>query len=78
MKPEHTTLHEEGDFRLYSVRGIKSSVIAHRCESYPDSAMRQWWFLPSPHRCFMCGAVPPDEIQGLYVLHNWDRLQAVK
>ena len=37
-----------------------------------------WWFLPSPHKCYMCDAVPSKEIMGLYVLHNWDRLQAVK
>ena len=76
MTPGLTILHEDGRFRLYATNKT-DSLIAHHCEN-PKNATIKWWYLPSPHRCYMCGAVPPDNILGLYKLHNWDRLRAVK
>ena len=78
MWAKDVILHEDGEFRLLQVDRAESSCLAHRCHSYPPPAKEVWWYLPSPLKCFMCGAVPSDEIRGLYNLHNWDRLQAVK
>ena len=75
---EGVVLHEDGAFRLYHM-GRDKSVLAHKCGSYPEPSKEKWWFLPHhSHKCFMCGAVPSDEIRGLYTLHNWDRRQAAK
>ena len=77
MIPAKIVLHEDGEFRLYEYNETMS-FLAHQCDLYPNTARGEWWFFPTPHLCYQCGAVPSDEIMGLYMLHNWDRIQAAK
>jgi len=82
MYERDAILHEDGEFRLIRLDNPEFvglvSVLAHKCRMYPPPSRKKWWFLAAPHKCTVCGTVPSDEIQGLYRLHNWDRLQAVK
>lgn len=70
-------LHQDGEFRLFRMSETQS-YLAHRCSLYPGAAKTIWWFLPNQKYCLTCGIVPSNEILGIYILHNWDRIQAAK
>ena len=50
------------------------SYIVHVCPV--EGFRRYWWYLPMTEApCGGCWKQPPDEIYGLWKLHNWEYIQ---
>jgi len=80
-----TVLHREGDWYLLDRKSVGnglflmnylSSVIWHECPIKIDSWNGMWRLVVKTLNlpCPQCGDVCPEEIQGLWLLHNWDAL----
>lgn len=70
--PDKNILHEDRKFRLYATNDRTGSFLAHACVRTLEPKK---WYAWRTQRCGLCGEDPSDEIRGLYLLHNWDRLQ---
>ncbi len=82
--PDHTEdvlLHEQDgqwELRMTTARANKRprlhSYIVHVCPV--ENFRRYWWYLPTNGApCGGCWKQPPDEIYGLWRLHNWEWIQ---
>ena len=49
------------------------SYIAHYCPVL--KTCRYWWALPLAGRCVGCNYPPPEDVLGLWKLHNFDYIQ---
>ena len=74
-----SVLFEAGSWRICRTvnnRNKERSVIHHFCG---DNCHDEWWRSSGPvgagstYRCLYCWARVPDEIYGLWILHEWDR-----
>lgn len=72
----NTTLHREGDFKLSTAAnwGWKSWIFHWHAwdEIWLSCGCYRWG------KCGLCGAKIPDEIHGLWKLHNWDEIGLMK
>lgn len=79
--PNYPILHEDGAWRLYRVTYTQPpqvrSYIGHMCPDRMKSVWR-WSIANMDLPCPECGETPPDEMVGLYKLHNWDYLRSTK
>ena len=70
-----TLLHKEGLFSLYKFREDKS-LLFHLCrESYGRFELKNTPCDPENGTCICCGTQAPEEIHGLWMLHNFDWIQ---
>ena len=80
-----TTLHVQDDFVLVAVNkhhatGEWSSWIIHECDGTlpsgdpPETGIR-WCDVMVHGACRWCGTMLPEEIYGLWKLHNFERFQ---
>lgn len=67
-------LFEKDDWRIcrytYTVNNQKSEL-HHLCKSL--SLDGDWWHSVGPSGCLYCCEEVPDDIKGLWILHEWDR-----
>ncbi len=67
-------LHIDGNWDLVKsigFNGVSLSLIVHHCKAtgyHPIRYYKDTYHLP----CNECKEEVPEEIQGLWVLHNWD------
>ena len=68
-------LHKEGLWSLYQYKEEKS-LVYHLCrETYGRIELRNSPCQPENGRCIVCAAEAPDEIKGLWTLHNFEWIQ---
>ncbi len=68
-------LHKEGLWSLYQFREEKS-LLYHLCRSdYGRFVLVNNPCAPETSKCYMCRAEAPEEIKGLWTLHNFDWVQ---
>ncbi len=64
-------LFVDGPWRICRT-GQYASVIQHQCgDEY--NLDQQWWHISQDDYCVYCRDKVPAPIQGLLILHNWDR-----
>lgn len=71
-------LFEDGDWRICRTGYGDGSGIYHKCGDTRDGwdayqLADEWWRNYRVDKCMFCKETIPAEIQGLYILHNWDR-----
>ena len=66
-------LHKDGLWSLYSFDDTLS-IMFHLCRGH-GHIQRNSPVDPNTGRCSACTRDAPDEIQGLWKLHNWERIQ---
>lgn len=68
-----TLLHKEGLWSLYGTKGTASRIY-HMCR---DQKLRTINAVVNSftYRCHNCGILAPDEIKGLFQLHNFEEIQ---
>ena len=67
-------LHKEGLWSLYTyVEG--RSLMYHLCRGYEGLKQENSPVRPKTGDCTACGSKSPDEIRGLWTLHNFDWVQ---
>lgn len=67
-------LHKEGLWSLYTYEDTKS-LMYHLCRGYAGMRQENSPVDPENGACSACGSSAPDEIRGLWTLHNFDRVQ---
>lgn len=67
-------LHKEGLWSLYQFAEDRS-IMYHLCRGYMGFKQENLPVNPDDGRCFGCGLEAPDEIRGLWTLHNFDWVQ---
>ncbi len=68
-------LHKEGLWSLYQYREERS-LLYHLCRNDRNRmALENSPCSPEDSTCFMCDTVAPDEIRGIWTLHNFDWVQ---
>lgn len=85
--PTNPVLYEEGGWRLYGHSNNEFSYMAHKCLERPggraagviprsttDDTLSVWRWFWGAEACQNCHEPIPDEIKGLYLLHNFDRM----
>lgn len=76
-------LFEEGDWRLYGHIDDEFSTMAHKCPKWADEGSWgdqddprytewRWYWGDAP--CGRCHNAAPEQIRGVYLLHNFDRV----
>ncbi len=67
-----TVLFEDGPWRICRTGLGDSSAIYHHCGDEYDLS-QDWWHIGVDDQCAYCQVAVPAEIQGLLILHQWDR-----
>lgn len=74
-------LFEEGAWRLYGHLDDEYSTMAHKCLEWRKNSYRAsgneppvWRWFWGPDVCDSCLKPIPEEIKGLHLLHNFDRI----
>lgn len=67
-------LHKEGLWSLYTYAEGKS-LLYHLCRGYGGMNQVNSPVRPKTGDCTACGRKAPDEIRGLWTLHNFDWIQ---
>ncbi len=81
-QPTNTeTLHTEGDWRIanFTYPGDNYLSIQHYCTAGRGNSTKKGWVgmyynvngLKEP--CYACNRIPPDGIQGAFIMLNWDK-----
>ncbi len=71
-------LHKEGLWSLYTYErdgGSGKSLLYHLCRGYAGVQQVNSHVHPRTGDCTACGSKSPDEIRGLWTLHNFDWIQ---
>ena len=66
-------LYKEGLWSLYGTNEKDSIAMCHLCR---DNKSELTNHVVSQGNCTYCGQVPPDEISGVFKMHNWGDLAA--
>ena len=69
-------LHKEGLWSLYTYDGLGQSLLYHLCRGYDGMVQSNNPVRPRTGDCTACGSKSPDEIRGLWTLHNFDWVQS--
>jgi len=80
MKGGETILHTEGDWRIANfVYGTGHYFsVQHYCTAGRAGSHKKGWVGMYYHRrglkesCYVCNRVPPDGLQGAFIMLNWD------
>lgn len=78
--PANPVLYEEGEWRIYGHFDDEYSTMAHKCpkweqRNYPDKSRDpEWRWFWGTGDCQTCLASIPDDLKGLWTLHNFDRM----
>ena len=82
VKAEREILFEDGEWCIYrrvdhspvsTSRPVANGCyIIHRCEKVQKALNRDTWVCGNK-REHGCGETAPEGLQGLYILHGWDR-----
>lgn len=67
-------LHKEGLWSLYSYAEEKS-LMFHLCRGWDGMSQDNSPVDPASGQCSACGKESPDEIRGIWTLHNFDWIQ---
>ena len=67
-------LHKEGLWSLYRYANGKS-LMYHLCRGYVGMKQENSHVRPRTGDCTACGSKSPDEIRGLWTLHNFEWVQ---
>lgn len=67
-------LHKEGLWSLYKYKKEKS-LLYHLCRGYSGMQQSNNPVRPVTGGCTACDSEAPDEIRGLWTLHNFDWIQ---
>lgn len=67
-------LHKEGLWSLYKYADGRS-LLYHLCRGYTGVTQTNSPVRPWNGVCVACGSASPDEIRGLWKLHNFDWVQ---
>ena len=67
--------HKEGMWSLYKY-GDGRSLMYHLCRTYAGYDLVNSPVRPRTGDCSTCGSKSPDEIRGLWTLHNFDWIQS--
>jgi hypothetical protein len=70
-------LHKEGLWSLYAYEGEKS-LMFHLCRGFQGLRQENSPVDPHDSRCVACRREAPDEIRGLWTLHNFEWIQSQK
>ena len=70
-------LHKEGLWSLYTYDGNTTgkSLLYHLCRGLAGVEQENSPVRPRTGDCTRCGSKSPDEIRGLWTLHNFDWIQ---
>lgn len=85
-RPSNPVLFETGDWRLYGHLDDEYSTMAHKCHKWADGGnwsggvhgmgndAPEWRWFWGTEDCRRCHTPIPDDIKGLHLLHNFDRI----
>jgi len=67
-------LHKEGLWSMYQYEENKS-LMYHLCRGFAGIRQDNYPVDPANSRCSACSLEAPDEIRGLWMIHNFDWIQ---
>lgn len=81
-RDEGETIDQEGNWYLIRVPTYSNweSWIVHGCKKYLDGKvlchrLGAYVYNLNPPCCIICGETPPERLQTLWILHNFDNIQ---